>query len=45
MSFDKLAFAKVYRDLVKAERRDESSVPVEILKEYNAIKEAESNAE
>ncbi|MDO7908415.1 CD1375 family protein [Paenibacillus sp. JX-17] len=41
---DKTAFAKIYLDLVKAGRRDESSVPEEIKTEYEQLKEAESNA-
>lgn len=44
MTFDKVAMAKIYIDLVKAGRRTEESVPVEIQEEYNKLKEAEPNA-
>lgn len=41
---DKTAIAKAYYELVKAGRRTEESVPDSIRTEYEAQKEAESNA-
>jgi len=41
---DKKAFAKIYFDLVKAGRRTEESVPIELKEEYDQLKEAEHNA-
>lgn len=41
---DKKIVAKIYRDLVKANRRDESSIPEEFKAEYERLKEEDADA-
>ncbi|WP_366294475.1 hypothetical protein [Paenibacillus sp. AN1007] len=41
---DKTVVAKIYRDLVKANRRDESSIPEEFRTEYERLKKENADA-